>query len=458
MKRRSFVQSTGVAAAAVAGSLLGHAARAATGQKVIVIGAGMAGIAAAKTLRDKGHAVTLLEAQNRIGGRIHTSFDWPDCPIDLGASWIHESSGNPLTPIAQACGARMITTDYASFVTYDPLLGKIPTGAGSAYSKMQTKVDNAIQAGYDTNTDQPLRAVIESQLGFNSLSDSNKRLANHFVVSKADDEYAGDSAELSSWWWDAMGGYSGLDAVLPDGYIALVNYLAQGLDIRLNQQVTKVSYTSSSVSVTTGQGVYTGDRVVVAVPLGVLKKNLITFSPALPAKKNTAISKLGMGTGVLSKLFLRFPSVFWDDVDWIEHVASVPRRGQFHQWLNCARVTGGQPVLLGFLGGFYGHDEEVNLTDAQIVADAMAALREMYGPRIPDPIDWQIPRWGTDPYTYGSYSFHKVGSTPTMRTDLAASINKRVFFAGEATHKDMFATVHGAYLSGLAAAAAIQAA
>jgi monoamine oxidase len=165
-----------------------------------------------------------------------------------------------------------------------------------------------------------------------------------------------------------------------------------------------------------------------------------------------------MGTGVLSKVFLRFPSIFWDNVDWIEHVASVPRRGQFHQWLNCARVTDGTPVLLGFLGGFYGHDEEANLTDAQIVADAMAALREMYGPNIPEPIGWQIPRWSTDPCTGGSYSFNKLGSTPSMRADLAAHINKRVFFAGEATHKDFFATVHGAYLSGLAAAAAIQAA
>ncbi len=95
------------------------------------------------------------------------------------------------------------------------------------------------------------------------------------------------------------------------------------------------------------------------------------------------------------------------------------RRGQFHQWLNCARVSGGQPVLLGFLGGFCGHDEEANLTDAQIVADAMAALREMYGPDIPEPIGWQIPRWGTDPYAYGSYSSTRSGPRrrcePTLR-------------------------------------------
>ncbi len=463
MKRRSFVQATGAVAATAAGSLLSQAARAATGQRVIVIGAGMAGIAAAQRLREKDPTctVTVLEAQDRIGGRIFTSFAWQDCPIDLGASWIHESSGNPLTPIAKACGARMITTDYASFVTYDPLLGEIPTGTGSAYSSMQTKVDNAIEAGYDTNTDQPLRAFIENKLKFTSLSDSNKRLANHFIVSKADDEYAGDSAELSSWWWDTMGGYSGLDAVLPDGYIALVDYLAQGLDIRLNQKVTQIDHRNSVVKVTTAQGIdYPCDRVIVTVPLGVLKKNLIKFLPALPDSKLRAIDKLGMGTGVLSKVFLKFDRIFWDnDVDWLEHVASVAKRGQFHQWLNCARVTGGQPVLLGFLGGFYAHDAEA-LTDSQIVADAMAALREMYGTSIPYATDWQIPRWSTDPYTFGSYSFNKLGCDPRSdRPELAKSINyKRVFFAGEATHKNMFATVHGAYLSGRTAADAILAA
>jgi monoamine oxidase len=162
-----------------------------------------------------------------------------------------------------------------------------------------------------------------------------------------------------------------------------------------------------------------------------------------------------MGTGTLSKVFLRFPSVFWDDVDWIEYIAPVPDRGRFHQWLNVARVSGGKPILLGFLGGFYAKTAEA-MTDQQIVDLAMGSLRTMYGASLPNPVGWQIPRWSTDPFSYGSYSFNKLNSTPSMRNTLASPLSNRVFFAGEATHKNLFATVHGAFLSGQRAASEVQ--
>lgn len=453
INRRDFIKAAGAAAAVVACSPARQAA--AAPQRVIVVGAGMAGMAAARQLVDAGHSVTVLEARNRLGGRIHTSSVWPDVPVDLGASWIHETVGNPLTALATAAGARTVTTDYGSFVSFDASSGKVATGNGSAYKSMQSKIDAAIKVGYKTNKDKALRTVLESEIGYGSLTSANQRLANHFIVSYADDEYAGDSAELSSWYWDSMSGYSGLDAVLPDGYVALVNHLATGVTVKLNHVVSKVSYTSSGVTVTSSGGTYTGDRVIVSVPLGVLKKGAIAFSPALPSGKNSAITALGMGTGTLSKVFLRFPSVFWDDVDWIEYIAPVADRGRFHQWLNVARVSGGKPILLGFLGGFYAKTAEA-MTDQQIVDLAMGPLRTMYGASLPNPVAWQIPRWSTDPFSYGSYSFNKLNSTPSMRNTLASPLSNRVFFAGEATHKNLFATVHGAFLSGQRAASEVQ--
>lgn len=443
-----------VATTAVSGFAGRHAA-ASTAAPVLVIGAGMAGLSAARRLHDAGVAVTVLEARERIGGRIHTSRLWPDLTVELGASWIHGTQGNPLSALASEIGARLITTDYDSFASFDARLGRLPTGRGSEYLSMQSRVRQAIRAGYRAAREQALAASVRRRLGPGALSGAERRLLNHFLVSLADDEYAGDSAELSSWYWDSAGSYPGLDAVLPDGYDALVHHLAQGLDIRLGQVVTQVSHDDQGVQVDTLSQRFSGSQVLVTVPLGVLQAGSVRFSPALPAAKREAIARLGMDSGVLSKVFLRFPQVFWDDVDWLEHVAPAARQGQFHQWLNLARVSGGTPALLGFLGGRYACDAEAAWRDDEIVGDAMTALRAMYGAAIPEPTAWQIPRWSRDPFARGAYSFNRLGATPAMRQVLAAPVDARLFFAGEATHREHFATVHGAHLSGLAAAEAM---
>ena len=455
LSRREFMLSAVAATATLASPTVATAVspfgEVRPGRRVLVIGAGMAGITAARTLVAEGYQVTVLEARDRLGGRIHTSHEWPDAPIDLGASWIHETEGNPLTGIARDAGLRTVTTDYNSAVAYDAKAGLLDTSPGSDYADMYRRVQSAVKSGYRTRSDTALRDHLQRALGFADLAAPDRRLGNHFVVSMADLEYAGDSAQLSSWYWDSMGGYRGLDAVLPDGYAAMVEYLARGVDIRTNQIVTHIDHSGPTVVVKTNRGRFTGDRVVVTVPLGVLKRNAIRFTPALPRSKSTAIARLGMGSGTLTKVWLRFPEVFWDDVDWIEYVARNRQRGQFQQWLNASRVAGGLPILLGFLGGAYAHRAET-WSDRRIVNTAMGTLQDMFGTRIPRPTAWQIPRWSTDEYAYGSYSFNKVGSKPSMRTALSAGIDDRVFFAGEATHKTMFATVHGAYLSGLQAA------
>lgn len=449
MKRRDFIK---LSSAAMAGAVAGGHAQAATNQKVIIIGAGMAGMAAAKTLKDKGHTVTVLEAKNRIGGRIHTSSKWPDAPTDLGASWIHEPKGNPLTPLADKIRARRIATRYTSAATYDEAGGLISPQVKADYLKMQTDLRDLWSAAQNDDAESNLDFVTQRDLagyGWSTTNNYHLKLTNHVTVSETELEYAGASGKLSSYWWDNMGSYSGDDVVLPDGYIALVNSLAFGVNVQLNQIVSKIAHTSSGVTVTTNQGTFTGERVIVTVPLGVLKKNQITFSPALPTAKLNAINKLGMGT--LGKVFLRFPSVFWANVDWLEYMDSPAKRGHWQQWLNVARVSGGKPILLAFSGADFAEASE-GWSDAQIVESAMVSLRAMYGNNIPAPVDYQLTRWHLDPFSYGAYSFNAQGSTPTMRNDLAAHINKRVFFAGEATQKMMFATVHGAYLSGIVAA------
>lgn len=109
------------------------------------------------------------------------------------------------------------------------------------------------------------------------------------------------------------------------------------------------------------------------------------------------------------------------------------------------------PILLGFNAADRGRAIE-QMSEVQIVASAMQTLKTIFGAEIPSPIDYQLTRWASDPFALGSYSFNRVGSTPTMRKDLAAAMGTAVSFAGEATEDNHFGTAHGAYMSGLRAA------
>ncbi len=226
-----------------------------------------------------------------------------------------------------------------------------------------------------------------------------------------------------------------------------LNFLARTLHIELEQVVTDIHWGQSPVRVTTPKTELMADHVVVTLPLGVLQAERVRFTPRLPLDKRQAMTKLGMG--VLNKCSLRFHEAFWPtDVDWLEHVSAEP--GQWTEWVSFMRVAH-RPILLGFNAADRGRTIEA-WSDQQIVASAMRTLRTMYGAGIPDPIDFQITRWATDPFSLGSHSCNPVGFQPGMRRVLAAPLKQRVFFAGEASDEDYFGTAHGAYLSGVRAA------
>jgi len=187
--------------------------------------------------------------------------------------------------------------------------------------------------------------------------------------------------------------------------------------------------------------------VLVTLPLGVLKAGSVEFVPALPKSTSEAIAKLEMG--VLNKCYLRFTHVFWPkDVDWLESIPD--KHGEWTEWVSFGRVAG-KPILLGFNAGARGREIE-SWSDTKIVADAMKTLRRIFGVGIPEPVDFQITRWGSDPYACGSYSFNPVGARPKMRRQLATPLADTLYFAGEATEHNYFGTAHGAYLSGVRAA------
>lgn len=273
----------------------------------------------------------------------------------------------------------------------------------------------------------------------------------YLINSDYEQDYSGSSNSLSAIWFDSDSQFSGEDLLMVKGYKTITDYLAQGLNVQLGQNVKRIRVGSGQVYVDTDTKSFTADKVLVTLPLGVLKSGSIVFQPGLPAAKQSAINKLGMG--ILNKCILRFPNVFWaQQYDWLGYIPAL--NGQWAEWISLSRQVN-QPILVGFNAADFGRQIE-SWTDAQIIAGAMKTLRLIFGSKVPDPIGYQITRWGADPYSLGSYSYLPVGSTPKMRDDLAANIGQTIFFAGEATSKLYPGTVHGAYLSGLRAAQEIQ--
>lgn len=424
------------------------AAAAGRGPRVLVIGAGIAGLGAARVLHDAGLSVQVAEARGRIGGRIATSHAWPDLAVDLGASWIHGVDGNPVTALADAAGAARARTSYESAVMLGPDGRRLD--ADRIYARAEAYVARARARVEASGRDTSLAAAITGSPGWAREAPWLRRQVRFIVNATVEQEYAGDWSRVSALHFDEDEAWPGEDELFPAGFGAVCTWLARGLDVRLRCTVTALQRTPGGVRVTLAGGEHdTFDAVVVTVPLAVLAASDIRFEPALAPSREAAVA--GLDTGLLNKCVLRFERPAWPaNVDWIEWLG--PQDGQWWQWLSLQR-SAAQPVLVAFHGGQSAVELEA-LDDAATLDAATAALRAMFGSRFPAPLAAQVTRWSRDAHARGAYSFNAVGSDAATRLALAGADWDGVLqFAGEACSADYFGTTHGALLSGRKAAA-----
>lgn len=407
------------------------------GRIVVVIGAGISGLAAAKKLKEKGFTVIVLESQEKVGGRMRTDRSL-DVAFDEGASWIHGPSGNPITSLASQSGANTFLTSDDSVKVFDT---NGTTYSDSVLTNAENQFNSALIAVRNAGTQtQSFQTV------FNSLypTQANNRLWKYLLSAYLEFNTGGDISKLSSKFFDDDEEFNGEDLIITNGFDKVTDFLAQGLDIRLNTRVTSINYTNTKSIINANGNNIEAHYVIVTVPLGVLKKNVISFTPALPTNKINAIANTNIGN--VNKFLLVWNTPFWDtNLQYIGYTPDI--KGKFNYYLNMKKFT---PLngLITFALGDYATVTE-SMSDSQIINEIMLNLKSIYGNSIPNPTHFLRTKWGQNINAFGAYSYPTNGATSADFDIMASEVNNKLFFAGEHTERDYRGTVHGAYLSGI---------
>ena len=420
----------------------------------IVVGAGVAGVTAARLLARAGQRVVVLEARDRIGGRVWTHRA-DGHSTDLGASWIHGIRHSPVAAAAEAFGMRMVEftvggyqVDSRPIAYYGPDGRRLSDEAAAAFAADVHVVDAEVRRQVaDAAHDASYWTVAVAAVDRQAWDVERSRRVLEYLEHRTEEQYGA--------WIEHLGAHGldddtvdGDEVVFPDGYDRLPVNIAVGLDVRLEHVVTRVEWSDDGVIVATDHGLFAGSRAIVTVPVGVLQSEAFEIDPPLPQRIIRSLEVLPMNA--FEKVFLRFPERFWD-----EGVYAIRQQGHegrwWHSWYDLTALHG-EPTLLTFAAGPAAIATR-DWSDVQLVESILVQLRRLFGDAVAAPIGVERTGWQDDPFSHGSYAYMAVGSRTADHDDLAEPIGGGVLhLAGEATWTDDPATVPGAMLSGHRAA------
>ncbi|XP_051565502.1 spermine oxidase-like [Myxocyprinus asiaticus] len=475
--------------------------------KVVVVGSGFAGLAAAVTLVKAGfHNVLVVEAKDRIGGRVHTTKPFTENIIEVGANWIHGQKGNPLFQLAKEqnllsegpsaskfmCLTHSVTPrDYFFKEDGKQVSTTIVDPVCSQFSKLTAKAfDDALECRHRELT---LGGYLDDAFGESALA-ATKDCQIVFEWCKrteCTDEACSSLYEVSasqiSYYTALEGGF--FNTLGPGGYQAILDVLLKDLPagtVKCSAPVKSIQWDLIKKGKHEGQNYpvriicengqsFEADHVIVTVSLGVLKDKATTmFEPSLPKTKLAAIENLGFG--IVDKIFLYFEERFWPEdctgvqLVWDEgpedkDVYQSLQEGEAWKKLWFKKITGFDTVarhptaLCGWITGREALYMET-LQDSEVGAICVRLLRSFTGWSVSEVSKTLISRWGHDYHVGGSYTFiphgvdgekaHKALASPLPpKAKSRGRKDLQVLFAGEATHVNFYTTTHGAYLTGV---------
>ena len=400
---------------------------------VAIIGAGAAGLGAANALKDSGLSVIVLEARDRLGGRAHTIMASPDVTFDVGCGWLHSADENSFAKIAETLGFEINKNlppwrerAHGKAFPQDDR-NEFIAALDAFYDRAEQAAKEAMQSGRDG----PANACHEPGNRWNPMIDAISTYINGCEL---------DSVSLLD-----MDAYEDTDLNwrVRRGYGALISAYGASCRVALNCPVTLIDHSAKRIRIETTQGTLTANKAIVTVPTNLIADEAIRFHPPLPAKVDAA---RGLPLGLADKVTLA-----------LEEPEALPKEGNLRAaTMRTAMGTYhlrpfGQPCIEGFFGGRFAQaleDAGPGAIAAESINEIAAILGNDFRRKLKPLAE---SRWSHDPFARGSYS-HALPGHAGDRAVLAAAVDGRLFFAGEAPSPEFFSTAHGARDSGERAA------
>jgi monoamine oxidase len=400
---------------------------------IAIIGAGAAGLGAAHALKDSGLSLIVLEARMRVGGRGHTIMAASDITFDLGCGWLHSSDQNSFVPIAEKLNFEIDKTlppwrERAVGKAFPP---KEREDFIQALGEFYDRAEQAAKEDRKSGRDSAASLYLEPGNRWNPMIDAISTYINGCELDRVSllDMDAYEDTNIN---WRIRRGYG-----------ALMEAYGASCPLALNCQVTLIDHSGKRVRIETSRGTLSAEKIIVTVPTNLIADEAIRFHPSLPAKVDAA---RGLPLGLADKVVLALdePEALPKDGS-LRGATMRTEMGTYHL------RPFGQPCIEGFFGGRFAkqlEDTGSGALAAQSIDEIASFLGNDFRRKLKPLAE---SHWAHDPFARGSYS-HALPGHAGDRAVLAAAVDGRLFFAGEATSPGFFSTAHGARDSGERAA------